>query len=782
MVGSIILLAAVSLASSAVWVLRDLTLPPESGTRWLPGLAAPVTVQFDPHGIPFIRASGERDAAEALGYLHARDRLLQMDLMRRAAGGTLAALIGPSGLSLDRTMRVLGTGTAADQAYAALPVRTKTLLIAYARGVNAYIDQAGRLASPEYLFLGRPAPWRPTDCLLWAETMGLALSGNLDLELARLALRPRLSIDAILALWPNGPAAEAPPAEHAENSGVGAALARLAGATRLAMPQFPAPFTFPAQASNEWALDGHHTATGAPMLAGDPHLSYGLPALWYLTRIDTPTGTLAGATAPGVPFIVIGRNRRIAWTFTTAAADTEEIFVERVLDHGHYQGPHGPLPFEIRQERIQVRGRPDVLLSVRTTRHGPVISDLGQRWSEGVSSGDVLAASVASLMPGNGAASGLESLDDASNLDDAERAAVSLTAPVQNLLVADRHEIGLFTTGRVPIRSPGDNGRFPVSGWSDAHDWTGWASGSALPTIRNPASGLIVNANEPMVGSPGGMTGDPFGSWRADRIRAVLTKLPHPATEADFARLQLDVASAYISVLLPVLRSTTPRDDLSRQALALLDGWTGTMSVEAPQPLIAEAWLSELEQALAAAAGDPGESATDTLDFTAATLLASKAKTRWRPLFSRTLASSTHRVAARWGEEPRQWRWGEAHHAVFENVLWQRIPVLGWLRQATPAVGGDDSTVDVQSAVPARDDASFHALHGAAFRGVYDLADLDRSRFVISTGESGNVFSDHLLDLTETWQHGGSVRLGPHPDHITGRLELRPSEAAQIRG
>ena len=776
-IGVALAITAASSGIAAVVVLWALTRPDTAVSGALPGLHAPVVILFDKHGIPFIRASDREDAAEALGYLHARDRLVQMDLMRRAAGGTLAALIGPAGLAFDRSRRVLGTERAAEDAYAGTSRHTRDILLAYARGVNAYIDRHGRLAAPEYVFLGRPAPWRPVDSLLWAEEMGLSLSSNLDLELARMALAPRLSRAKIMALWPNTGVGNEPDAEHAEWRGDARDRARIADAVLAALPSFPARYTLPAQASNEWALDGSRTETGAPMLAGDPHLAYGLPCLWYLARIDTPEGTLAGATAPGVPFMVIGRNRRIAWTFTTAAADTEDVFVEHTLDPTHYAGPTGPLPFTIRHERIAVRGGPDVLLTVRETRHGPVISDLGGRASGDTAPGDVFAASIASLKPGNRAADGLEQLDEATNAQDAGRAAPLVTAPVQNLLVADRTSIGLYTTGRVPTRPPGDDGRFAVPGWTGTHDWTGWASGFALPTRQNPSDGILLNANEPVASTAGSpaMTGDPFGPWRADRIREVLTGLHRKAALADFAALQLDTTSLFMTRLLPVLLSTRPDDALSREGLDLLRTWNCDLAPDTPQPLIAEAWTDTLEAILASRAGDPGETATETRDFTASVLL------RPRPpalaaILSASLSATMRRLAVRWGGRPTSWRWGRAHEAVFANPLWEQIPWLGSFRQAAIPVGGDGSTVDAQGAADGMGrSSSFPSRHGAAYRGVYDLADLDRSEFTIATGESGNIWGPHLLDFTGLWQRGGSVRLGPAPDRTSARLELMPA-------
>lgn len=770
----VVLLILVGAAGGA-YLAVDATLPATEDRAEIPGLLAPVAITFDADGIPRIRAGNDADAAAALGFVHARDRFAQMDLMRRAAGGDLAELIGPRGVPLDEYARVLGTRGAARRALAALPPRTRTLLDAYARGVNAFLDERRRFAAPEYLLLGTPRRWSPADSMLWAEAMGLALSDNLATELERLALSAQLGRDAILRLWPVGqPAYDSDAASLAPAPG----LARLAQATLAALPRFPAPFTEPDLASNAWAVDGAHSRTGAPLLAGDPHLAYGLPCLWYLARIDTPAGTLAGATAPGVPFLVMGRNSRIAWSFTTAGADTEDVFIERVVDADRYAGPAGPLPFRHRIERIHVRGRRDVVLDVRMTRHGPVISDLPALFGVKHQTGAVLTARVASLEDGNHAALGLEMLNAAHDRAEAGKAAAAITAPVQNLLVADAVGIALFTTGRVPIRAAGD-GAFPVPGWDNRHEWTGYAEGDALPRIVDPASGVLVNANEPVsdTASQVFMTRDAVPDWRAARIHALLSRKTRFSVD-DFASMQGDVTSTFVASLLPHLRLATARDETASASLRAFEGWDGTMDANRPEPFIADAWIRALEEAVLARAGDKeGLAAQPTLLLLRAlhdddTTLCGGA---CADLVSATLVASVDAIARDHGTRLEHWAWGGVHEVHLRNPLWGGLPVLGrWAGRDIP-VGGDGTTIDAQGIRA----PGYAAVHGASYRGVYDLRDLDRSRFVILSGESGNPFSRHLLDFTPRWQHVGTVTLGPRADTVAATLALRPAHSVR---
>ncbi len=561
-------LLVVLLAASGVAFALWLALPGGDRRAAIPGLSAPVDITLDADGIPRIHAANELDAAAALGFLHARERMFQMDMTRRAAAGELSELLGTATLPIDRLMRVLGVRARAEADLPALPAETRAALDAYASGVNAWIAARGRFAAMEFVALGPPRPWAAVDTLLWGKTMGLYLSGNWRAELARAALARRLPATVVDGLWPPAGGTGRPEASLEPRPG-DAAVAETAVKLLAMLPNFPAPFTLPASASNEWAVDGRHSSTGAPLLAGDPHLAFGMPAIWYLARIETPGQVLAGATAPGVPFLVLGHNGHIAWSFTTTGADVQDLFEESPAGLGMYQTPDGPRAFTTRQERIHVRGSADEILAVRETRHGPVISDLV------APQGPILAVAMANLAPGDVAAVGLQALNRAGDVAAAGRAAALITSPVQNLLVADRAGIGLFVTGRVPLRRAGD-GDLPVAGKDGAHDWIGWASGEELPHQVAPASGRLVNANERVAPPdfPVFLGRDWFGDWRARRIRTLLDASDRHSI-ASFAAMQVDTVSVLARDLLPRLLKVQPDDELSRAALALLAGWDG---------------------------------------------------------------------------------------------------------------------------------------------------------------------------------------------------------------
>ena len=780
-IGVLVLLLA-ALGAGVLW----LTLPGLQQTAAIPGLSGAVTIALDGDGVPRIRAESEQDAAVALGFLHARDRMFQLELMRRAASGRLSEIAGAATLPIDRMMRTLGLREHAVADYAILPADTQSVLQAYARGVNAWIALKGRFAAPEFLVLGAPEPWQPTDSLLWAKTMGLWLSMNWRQELSRQALAGRVPAAVLDQLWPSRADWLGPAAMNMRPNGLGpngsASAGLTSGALGLAasrlmsvLPDFPAPYTLPPSASNEWAVDGRHTATGAPLLAGDPHLAFSFPGIWYLARIDMPGRVLAGATAPGVPFLVLGHNGKIAWTFTTTGADVQDIFVETPAGPGEYQTPDGPKPFTVREERIKVRGQADVVLAVRETRHGPVISDLdhpdGRIPNGPIPDGPIMAVAMGNLQPGDTAAAGLRALNRADTVAQAGVAAAEISSPVQNMLVADAKTIGLFLTGRVPIRRAGD-GSAPVPG-DGSHDWIGWEAGAQLPTIVSPASGRIVNANEPVWSAdfPLFMGRDTFGDWRAARIREMLSRSDRH-TAADFAAMQTDVVDTFARKVLPGLVGLPGVSGKAQVALDLLRGWDGSAVMGSPAPLIFNAWMDGFYYAVLKHAGLTSGLGAPVSDFVASVLTPGGA--HWcggdcGPMLRDSLVDAVRMLSARFGEEPASWRWGDAHQAVFAHPILRTIPVLGSLTTISLPSPGDDNTVDRGGT-----NATLQSVHGAAYRGVYDLADLNRSLFMITPGQSGHSLSIHARDFATRWRDGATITLGPDAASISGTIRLTP--------
>ena len=759
------------------------SLPARDAELILPGLAAPVAITLDTRGVPHIQASDEKDAWAALGFLHARDRMFQMEMMRRGARGRTAAVAGAAALRLDRFMRLLRLEERAAADLAALDAETRAMLDAYARGVNAWITLRGRFAAPEFIALGAPAPWQPVDSLLWGKIMGLWLGGNWRMELERARLAARLTPEQLGDLWPEDTTAGRPDEPlmqtEAKASGAlrsegfnGAALAALAQH----LPRFPEDAPLPEIASNAWAVGTMRSATGAPLLAADPHLSHSAPILWYLARISLPDGRrLMGATAPGVPGIVIGRNENLAWGFTTTHADTQDIFIEKLTEDGRYATPEGPRDFTWHETDIAVRGAAPVRFRFRETRHGPVISDLDPSFQS--DAGTVLALAMASLAAGETSARGLLRLNRAGSIAEARKAAEDITSPVQNLMLADRvGGIAMFIVGRVPQRRAGD-GALPRPAWDGAAGWDGFLTFEAKPHVENPASGVIVNANNRVAPAdhPVFISRDWYGDWRFRRIGAGLAAQPQHAP-ADFAALQMDRTSLFAAEALPAFRNLPPMEGAAGTALALLQAWDGEMAAARPEPLIFHATMRGFGRALLKRAAIPPDSFAPSAEFLRPLLQGRDAASRWcgeggcAPMLAAAFTEAVAALASEHGADPRQWRWGAAHIARFDHAMLRFIPFLrDWLGLAA-APGGDGETV----ARAAFRGAGFGAVHGAGFRGVMDLAATDGAYAVIATGQSGHPFSRHWGDMLPLWRDGALLPLAAARD-VTGRILLNPA-------
>lgn len=749
---------AALLLLAALGVL-SVTLPAARDEATIPGLSAPVEIGLDAHGIPRIRAATEADAARALGWLHARDRMFQMEAMRRGASGRLAEMMGSPMLRLDRFSRTLGLAQRAAADLAALPADARAILDAYAEGVNARIAERGRWISPEFALLGAPEPWRASDSLLWGKLMGLWLSGNWRDELERARLAPTLPPERLAELWPEDRSAGRP-------DGVALDAAR-AERILAALPRFPEDAPLPPSASNAWALAPERSASGGALLASDPHLGFSAPVLWYLARIELPGGRfLAGATAPGVPMLVIGRNESIAWGFTTTHADTQDVVIERLAGADAYETEAGPRRFAVREERIRVLFGAEEALRVRETRHGPVISDLG----DAAPFGTVTAVAMANLLPSDTAAAGLLALNRARSLADARAAAALISSPSQNLVVADRTgAIGLFVTGRIPDRRAGD-GSLPVAG-HEGPAWRGMLPFDALPHVERPPSGAVLNANNRISppGHPAFLGRDWHGDWR---FRRILELLPGADTAEAQAAIQIDSVSLLARELLPLLRRIPRPDGFAGTAHDLLRDWTGEMSSDLPQPLIFHAWLAAAGRAALAAGGVPDGAAEPRPEFLRH-VFAEGNGDAWcgvagcEALAARAFGDGIAALSARFGADPARWRWGDAHRARFAHPLLRFAPGLLGADIPTP---GDGQTVNRAGMAP-----DFSNVHGAGLRLVADLASPDGLLAIIATGQSGHPLSRHWMDLTATWASGGMLRLGAAAEREAGRITLSPA-------
>ena len=752
------LVAVAVVCGVAGFVLLRTSLPQVTGTLVLPGLEQPVRVVRDPYGVPTITAESRHDLAMALGFVHAQDRLFQMDLQRRAGAGRLSEIFGPAALVTDRTMRTLGLYRFAEAGAGFASPEFRAVLDAYAAGVNGWLH-AGAALPIEFTLLGyRPEDWRPADSLVIGKLLALQLTGNYGNELIRARMAQSLTSAEIAELFPGYP----------QDSPV--TLGHLADLTRdLPLDAMLAALPYgaePQRASNNWVVDGAHSVTGKPLLANDPHLDYAEPIVWYLARLETPDTTLAGATVAGAPAMILGHNDHIAWGYTTTNADAEDLFVEEVdpANPGRYRVPDGSAAFEVRQERIGIKGQEPDTLTIRSTRHGPVISDAAR---SPTSSGSVLALQASFLVADDRSVEAQWRVGLAGDWASWRDALRLFVAPPQNMVYADRDgHIGFMVPGRIPIRKSGD-GRDPVLGSSGDYDWTGFIPFDALPQALDPPVGHIASANNKIVPDdyPYLITQDWDQPFRIARIEAGLAATAKQSIESSTA-LQGDIVSLAADTLVPLMLASEPRDARARIAMDLLAGWDRRMSLSRPEPLIFSAWLAALDRQLFGPklAGLYGVAWTAPPLTTAGVL---KTHPHWcgeagcPAALQQSLASALDDLSAEFGPAIDRWRWGDAHQATFDHPVFSRFRVLRSLADRHFPADGSNDTVNAGGFAPGKAAAPFADTHGPGLRAIYDLADLDNSRFELALGQSAHLLSPHYDDLRPLWQRFEGLRL-PH--------------------
>ena len=510
----------IGLSSFSLVTVRK-AFPDTTGEVRLNGLEGPVEVKRDSHGIPQIYADNPADLFFAQGYVQAQDRFYEMDFRRHVTAGRLSELVGKNALETDELVRTLGWRRVAEQEYEALGAGTRSLLQAYARGVNSYIDgKSGSELSLEYAVLSltgpdyRPEPWTPVDSVAWVKAMSWDLRSNMADEIDRTMAARQMSTKDVEALYPDPPRSHRPIVtdrrlavrgkKFGEPPAVAPAVSASLERTQDAADTLPALLgTGDGIGSNSWVVDGRRSATGEPILANDPHLAPSMPGIWYQVGLhcrevtETCPYDVSGFSFSGMPGVVVGHNRRIAWGVSTMYADVTDLYLERVVgDRYEYKGKR--LPLETRRETIKVAGGKSRTITVRSTRHGPLLSDVErgrgrcrqrQRRRAAVDGPDA-PRTIAAVFE----------LDRAQGWKDFRAAAKRFTVPSQNLVYADvEGNIGYQAPGAIPIRSRGD-GRWPVPGWDGKHEWKGYVPFDALPKELNPDEGFIVTANNRVVG------------------------------------------------------------------------------------------------------------------------------------------------------------------------------------------------------------------------------------------------------------------------------------------
>jgi penicillin amidase len=770
----------ITAAAATAWHrLARRPLPKVRGEIELEGLEGRVRIRRDRWGVPHVEADDRRDLHFAQGFCHGQDRLWQLSFYRRVVEGRVAEFAGEEGLPVDRLLRTLGIHRAAVREAEELDPSLRQELERLCAGVNA--AAAAARAKPLEMQLLRLdwEPWRPVDILSLGKLLAFGLSTNWERELLRADMVRELGPELTVRLDPTYPA-DNPVVTQEAWSGDGLSLVEQIDSVRRSIG-----LAAEASGSNNWAVSGSLSATGLPLIAGDPHLPPSMPGIWYEISLRHGERFIRGASLPGMPAVYMGQGNDVCWTVTNVMADVQDLFVERI-EGDRYLFESEWLPLEVVREEIPVKGREPEVLEVRSTHHGPIVNA-----ALGADDSEPLALAWQTLSESTAFATIDAMLETTSGAELIEHFAEH-TSPASNIIWADRHgSIGYKLIGRLPLRRGGCPD-LPKPGWTGEFEWEGTVPYEELPEVTDPESGYLVTANNRIVGDdyPHHITSEWLDGFRAKRIEQLLGERDDHDLDS-FEAIQTDVLSLPGLEAARRLGRLHPPGQRERSAIERLRSWDGRLDPETIAGSIYQAFLLRLAREVARAAiGDRDlcERWLDRADngFTPHTTspwrwhshlmdLWEEADEEligrdWDGLVLEALAGALDDLEERFGPDPDAWRWGRIHEMEFPHPLGEANPVLRRVFNRRLRAGGAQETVS-QIAYDPND--PYRAVWAPSWRMVADPADPDRSRWQMFTGQSGHPASPHYDDLQADWLEGRTQAMcgeGPWDE-----LELLPA-------
>ena len=733
-----------------------------------------------------------------------------MTMLRRTAQGRLSELFGAETLTVDMVVRRLGIYSASRASLSALRSDTMAKLEAYAKGVNARLEEInlgnlGRGAPELFLFSNFIAPWSPTDSLAIIKLMGLQLSSHLESEVLRARVSLILDDDLLKDLLPDVPGSGV--AELNDFASMFPSL--LKQHASVAMPKHSlSPFKSIALsgASNAWAALPGRSASPGTLLANDPHLGLTAPSIWYLARLELENGGVIGGTIPGLPVILVGRSASLGWGLTTANVDDTDVYIEKLnpANPNEYQSLDGFVPFFKKQSIIEIKGQKPVTLDMLWTENGPVLP--ASHYNLGAITPEGHVTSVAwTLLSGQDTS--FEAAFDimvSGSVQAAMTASQTYIAPGQNLTLADKYQIAMRTIGALPKRDPRhqSKGRMPTAGWLAVNRWQGMFDASVNPVFLNPTGGILGNTNNKYIDRPfpEHISYDWGDTQRVQRwTRLMQNREVH--TRDSFIEAQLDSVSPTARALLPLIgaelwfqsENAPANTSLGRRqvALELLANWNGEMNEHLPEPLIYAAWVRALQIRLIEDELGPLHEEFTQVEplFIEKVYRDIVGAGQWCDVVQSTPVETCAEIARlalddalaglekTYGSEITALRWGEAHQATHDHPVLGNIPVLKWFVNIRQSTSGGDNTLQRGKTIGTGPNPYLN-VNAGAYRGVYDFADPDSSVYIISTGQSGHPLSRHYDDLGELWRRGEYVPMSLDETlaraGATGITTLRP--------
>jgi penicillin amidase len=834
----VLILALGALTSFAIATVRT-AFPETSGRLMVPGLKGQVEVLRDSYGVPHIYADNPEDLFQAQGYVHAQDRFFEMDFRRHLAAGRLSELFGISRLETDAYIRTLGWRRVAEQELRLLAPSTRRYLDAYAAGVNAYIS--GRSAadlSLEYSLLRlqglryRPSAWTAVDSVAWLKVMAWDLSSNLTQEADRAIISSKLGAGRAANLFPQYPLEDdfAPIVRRGDvvgdafdptasrssarsfpsglsNDQVRKAASVLNSAAKIdqAIPHGLGSGSVEAgNGSNSWAVAGSHTESGEAILSNDPHLATAIPSAFAQVGLhcrvvsDACPFDVSGFSMASTPGVVIGKNNKIAWGLSTSHVDAQDLYLEDVRSDTVREGDRY-VPLRVITEEIHVRGENEPrTIRIRSSRHGPLLSDVDQRLQQ-VSTSRLdsnpvqyaVALSWTALQPGR-SMDALMGFDRAQNFAEFRGAAALLSAPSQNLIYADIDgNIGYQLAGTVPHRRRG-TGIKPSPGWDPTYDWRGTIPFAKVPYVYNPPSGFIVAANQQVIGA---QYPYPLGStfsygWRSQEIIDTLRDAP-PLTMDTAEQIFYDDTIRFAAELVPILLKIKVPDPWVVEGQRTLVGWDYSATKDSAaaayfnvvcHDIFKLTFRDELpEEDLWPTGGDRW--------YAVLTILMKQVHNPWwddvrtpdkietrDDILLAAMTDARKEITSLMARDTDQWQWGKLHTVQLQNPTLGKSgikPIERLFNRGPYQVGGGPAVVNAMGF----DDRRGYVVTAApAMRMLIDLGDLDASRWVNQSGTSGHAFHRHYDDQTELW---ANQRLWPFVSS-RGAVEARTSSRQEL--
>jgi penicillin amidase len=805
---TVLVAIAVILGGVGVYLARS-SFPQTNGEVKLSGLDFPVDIYRDSFGIPQIYAQSAHDLFFAQGYVHAQDRFWQMDFWRHIGSGRLSEMFGKSEVDTDIFLRTLGWERVAQQELSLMSADEVALLQAYADGVNTYLaSHKGAALSLEYAVLKlltpgySPEPWQPVNTLTWGKVMAWDLSSQGKSEAERAVLLKTLTPQQIADLFPpyppdhpvivpnftvtNTPGMASNPEQGYQPLAdlAPAFQALVASMDRVDRVLGPSGSEI---GSNNWVISGSRTATGKPYLANDMHLSEQMPSIWYEIGLHcSPTSSscpydVTGFSFAGVPAVIVGHNDRIAWGFTNVGPDVLDLYIEKInpANPNQYEVNGQWVDMKLVQETIKVAGGQPVQLTVRYTRHGPVVYDnptdhknIQDTWGVALPTDFAISMRWTALEPTN-LFKAVFGIDGAQNWNEFRQAVTYFAVPAQNMVYADIDgNIGYQTPGNIPIRLPGHNGDYPVPGWTDEYEWQGYIPFDQLPNTFNPAVGYIVSANNEVVGSsyPYFISDEWDYGFRAARIVQMIQDATVPIDAAYIQKMHGDDYNASAAYMVPLLLQLSLQDQHLLTVRNALKGWDFQNSMDQAAPALYNVFWRAV---LARTFHDnlPQDYWPDGEDMWIQVMrnlvqqpdnpwwddLTTPAKERRDDILSLAFSDAVTEVEKLLGTNMARWTWGDLHTLTFHNQSLGTsgvAPIEAIFNRGPYQTAGGSSIVNATAwdASVADNKQAYQVVTLPSERLIVDLSDLPASLSVITTGESGHAFHPNYADQADLWR------------------------------